>query len=433
MGPIVDQNEIKTKDFERMIYKHIQDSEFGKTSAEIAHDLKISRPTVNKYLEILVQKDRLTAHKIGSYTLYTIIIQKDSNFFTNLWFASFSSLFDISPGFSIDKSLILKIISIGKETARKMDFDMGKNLKEFEGKEPSPIFLEELISAVKTFFLKYLPWEKKPTIEFVPFVDNMPPMTRILRISDPGLITKGAHLHYYFIGGFLQEKMSQLTKHNISFNLIKDLSRDDESVYYSIGFVQKYFIDVSIDSFLDTTKNTTFYLDILYRFFNEIVPSTLKKTMIDKKLCYQITVKSNQRMEDYFEKFSSVLRNFTQFTQLYAPRTRKGIPYEDWPEEVYLIVDVSTNAGYLFEEILKISKEIASFAGANIHIEKLNSQFKWSFKDASDFYITFPFLNPPEEIREQITKMGFNSEYYYEIRKAIREEAENMMVKKNEL
>lgn len=428
-----EHREIKTKDFERIIFTHILNSEYGKTSAQIAQELQISRPTVNKYLEVLVQKDRIISHKIGSYTLYTIIERKDSSFFTNLWFAAFSSFFHIAPSSTIDKTILTKIVLFGKETARNMTVDLGNALKEYRNKEPSPLFLEEIINSVKQFFIKYLPWEKKPTIEFVPIFDNMPPMTRILRISDPGLISKGAYLHYYFIGGFIQEKLSELTNQNISFNLIKDLTPADECIYYTIGFVQKYFIDMSIVEHSDKTKTDIFYLDILYQFFNEIVPSTLKRRINNKKQCYEITVKSNQRMEEYFEKFSSTIRNFSAFNQLYSKSiTKKEIPYEDWPDEVYLIVDVSTNAGYFFEEILKISKIISSFVGANTHIEKADSVFKWSFKDASDFYITFPFLNPPQDIREQISSMGFNSEYYYEIRKAIRVETEKMIMKRNE-
>ena len=89
----------KDRDIGVEILLLLEGSRMGKTISEIAHDLDISRPTIYKYLRMLLRDEKVDRHVIGSYKAYTTKKSNDKTLFQDLYMALLAAVKDFQANY----------------------------------------------------------------------------------------------------------------------------------------------------------------------------------------------------------------------------------------------------------------------------------------------------------------------------------------------
>ncbi|OLS12091.1 MAG: hypothetical protein RBG13Loki_4289 [Promethearchaeota archaeon CR_4] len=125
------------------------------------------------------------------------------------------------------------------------------------------------------------------------------------------------------------------------------------------------------------------------------------------------------------------MKNLEIINKLDIRSTRKYIPYEDWPDVPFLVVQLITNVGFTFDEYHRATMKIFPHAGYNVLFEKIPNGLKINLLEEFDFEALFVSQVDENSTREHYAKLGILSEEYLtERRSALIEIMEEMRRKR---
>jgi hypothetical protein len=243
-------------------------------------------------------------------------------------------------------------------------------------------------------------------------------MTRLIRLKDPGFNSANASIHYYFIAGLLQEKLSHIAGMPMVFRVAQDIQQSDEIVYFEIGFVEYYFLDISVVEQADASKIARDFLDPFRDFFTQNLGADVSEYLLGDVLHYELKFPDNQLVEEFFVLWAEIFRKNVQVMRELNIRTdRADVAYEDWVEPSYVIIQITSNIGFTFDDYYHSVAENFPAVGYGVHIEKIPNGICVNFKDPWDYEVLFINTLDDDVMREHYRQLGIESEEYLQRRK----------------
>ncbi len=177
----------------------------------------------------------------------------------------------------------------------------------------------------------------------------------------------------------------------------------------------KSFIDCSILSQRDRTKDPIFYLEKVEKIFTQMMPLD-KQSFKDKtgRNHIRLECKDNQQFEAFIKKWSLYFDNLLDALpkSMKHPPT-KSLPKEDAPslkKEVYLVMKIQTNLTNLSNYLLNLANGIYSRLGLNIFYESVADGLITYIQEKSDFDTFLRPISNEKTVREYYQKLGIKSE-----------------------
>ncbi len=395
-------------------------STLGLTQFQISEQLKVSRQTIKKYLDELVSERKIQAFAIGAYTLYYLPKNQDYTFYQVLYYGALRvSAYLTSSREWLNPELIE--VAWG-EIIDQITIPSEEEIPRLE-KRPTPDLLERLLDVVCSMVNKLKFFNLIPNATILPPLGTQSPMTRLIRVQDPGLKDNGSAQHYYLISNLLQEKLTYKSGLPIIVRVAGEIQPENTEFYYEIGFVEQYFLDVCVTDLIDNTIDPRHYLDMIQTCFANFLKFTKREYMLGNTLHYELKFADNRQFEEFWGiRTKSLIKNFEIIQKLGIQSSRKHIPYEDWPDEHTLIIQLITNVGYTFDEYHRAAMKVFPHAGYNVHFEKIPNGLQINMLEEFDFEATFIIPTDQNSIREHYRKLGITSEEFFKERQHIYEE-----------
>ncbi len=419
----------KKQQIKKEIVTLLTQSTIGLTQYQISEQLKVARQTVKKYLDELKNEEKIQSSAIGAYTLYYLPKISDYSFYQVLYYGALRvSAYLTSLRDWLNPELI-EIAWGGIIDQIPLPFE--EEIPQLE-KKPSPDLLERLLYVVCNMVNHLKFFNLNPHAEILPPMGTQSPMTRLLRVNDPGLRENGSAQHYYLIASLLQEKLTMRSGLRIIVRVAREIQPEETEIYYEIGFIEQYFLDISVTELKDNNVDPRYYLDKIQAFFSTFLKCTTREYNLGNTLHYELKFANNLQVEEFWAARAKIfLKNFEIIQKLGIKSTRKWIPYEDWPEGSTLIIQLVTNVGFTFDEYHRAAMKIFPSAGYNVHYEKIPNGLKINLLDDFDFEALFVNQVNEASIRAHYEKLGITSEEYFKERQRVFLEIQEEMKKKN--
>ena len=420
---------VKRQEFKKRIVNLLLETIIGLTQFQISEKLKIARQTVKKYLNELVAEKKIDSLAVGAYTLYTASKQSDHSIYQVLYNGALRAAGYLTSLTSWQNPELLEIA--WGDIIENTTIPFEDEIPHLE-KKSTPDLLECLLDVVCKIInsLKHL--NQYPHAEILPPLGTQSPMTRLIHVKDAGLTDLGAAQHYYLLAGLLQEKLTFKSGIPIIVRVARDIQKGDTELYFEIGFVEQYFIDVAIIEQSDTNTPMRHYLDIIKKYFTTFMQLTTREYLLGNTLHYELRSDDNQQVEEFFAARAKMfLKNLEILNSVGIKSTRKYVPYEDWPDVPFLGVQLITNIGFTFDEYERATMKVFPHAGYNVHYEKIPNGLKINLLE--EFDLEALFVNQVDEatMREHYSKLGITSEEYFkERRRALIEITEDIRRKR---
>jgi hypothetical protein len=417
---------VSTSPLKKQIEDVVRNAEFGITSSQIANQLTVAWRTVNKYLGELVREGRVTSHAVGPYSVFTARKHGEQSISEVLYYGALKVGASMARHGLPQLDKVAEIMrQVWKGLGNRISLPLESEIASIRG-EPSAADLERLIEVAKTTLCEFGLFGEYPRTEVIPPLGTAFPKTRLIRLHDPGFIKEGAWTHYYFLASLIEAKLTQKTGIHVIFHVANEIQPGDEVVYFEIGFVDLYYLDVSIfkSNDPDPRHDAHFFLDQIKDYFLPFLDLDIKKIEKEDKetgknnLHYRVTILDSLQIDEFLTFRAKSLRaNARIFANLKLKSLRAWIPYEDWPQDPYLVVDFVTNLGFAFEDYHDAMRETFPKIGYCMHIEKIPSGQRINFLEPFDFDVLFLKQLDDAAVREHYTKLGIFSEEYLKLRK----------------
>jgi len=415
--------------FKQRILNALQESDFGLTPTQMADQLKIARATATKYLEELNVEGKILVHFVGPYSVYSIKHNGESSLYQSLYYGAVKGSALLASGYPH-----LNLQTIWNDLVDKVTIPYEDEITPVVG-QPTPDYLERLMQIANNILSEFGYYSEFPKIEIIPPLGSQSPMTRLIRVIDPGFIEQGAEFHYYFLASLLQEKFTRRAGIPVVFRLTQDIQPQDTVIYIEIGFIESYYVDACIIEQRDTSKDPREFLDIITSYFGNYLRVKVREFELGNVLHYECKFLENREWEELFAIRAKTFRKNVELLRKFNLRpTRQWIPYEDWPEPPYLIVQFVTNLGFAFDDFHRAMREGYQVAGYCMHFEKIPNGIRMNFREKLDFDTLWTNFSSDEDIRELYRNFGIESEQYLvERKKALLEILEEMKKKRLEI
>jgi DNA-binding Lrp family transcriptional regulator len=280
----------------------LQDDEFGKTPFEIAKLLNISRQTSNKYLQELEDEKKIKKFEAGPYNIYMFVRPRDDLLFEKLYFFLLSVIDHLK---GTNPELIEPIIAQFKRNRHRLikEIDLPSRIQipDLSKQQKTYDNLLTLMEGVRYFIYTLVPSPKPYSIEVIPALDMVKPMSFELRVEDPGFIMKGVGFHFQIISNIVQERLSILAGADVFFRISRPIYENLPYIYFELGYVDKYFQDFSVFEFNAYETNERDLLNEIKLFYGSMSKFDTEESVIDKKLHYKLTFHNNQELEQLYE------------------------------------------------------------------------------------------------------------------------------------
>ncbi len=177
----------------------------------------------------------------------------------------------------------------------------------------------------------------------------------------------------------------------------------------------KPFIDCSILSYRDRSKDSIFYLEELSQIFTRMMPMN-KRSFKDEtgRLHIRLECKDNQQFEAVFKKwclhFEKLLDSLpkTMKRPLTKSLTKKDAP--SVKNEAYLVIKIQTNHGILPNYPTNLANAIYPLMGLQVFYETVLDGFIAYIQEESDFNTILTSLWDEKRVREYCEKLAIKSE-----------------------
>lgn len=395
------------------ILKVLRVSDFGLTASELStHEgVDVSRPTAVKYLQKMLDENIILSRPVGSYTLYyTKKVTEDPS--NTLYLTLLGELAKFLPG-ELDMDRVIRFVhKAGRRMAMGMELPSEIELESYFEAEEDFSVLKGIAQVVEVFLNYFFKSEKGQNVEIVKPLGQSTPRSLLLRIINPFGVDTKSELHFHFIAKAIEEKVKYLTRLPIY------LSNPDirpEAVYFELGFVEKYFFDISVVEhapgvkskyLLDRCKN--WLMAAMSLDFEEFTDPE------NRRLHYKFTVDVNRDLEAFFENIAHALHENKALAQELGLRpTREWHPYEDWPDQEYAQIEFIANFEYLFDYFEEVSRQVYPYASYCIHIERTNKGFLMYFMEELDYRVLTTSTNSFAELRNIYNEFGVDSEEFF--------------------
>jgi hypothetical protein len=384
----------------------------GLTQFKISENVQVARQTIKKYLDELQTEGKIQAAEIGAYTLYTL--PKDPNrdhlFSQMLYYGALRVSAYLTKSHEWLNPELIEIAWGGIIDQISIPFE--EEIPRLE-KKPTPDLLERLLNVVCKLINSLKIFNLHPNAGILPPLGTQSPMTRLIRVEDPGLKESGSVQHYYLIAGLLQEKLTYRSGMPIIVRVAREIQSDDTEFYYEVGFVEQYYLDTSIVEQQDTNVDPHTYLDVIQKWFSTFLKCTTREYFLGNTLHYELRFADNLQFEEFWAvRARSLLKNLEIFQKYSLKATRKFIAYEDWPDNPFLIVQLITNVGFTLDEYRRAARKVYPYAGYNVFLESIPNGLKISMLEPFDFEATWVIHIDENSIREHYHKIGITSEEY---------------------
>ncbi len=418
----------KKQQVKKLIITQLTQSTFGLTQFQISEQLKVARQTVKKYLDELIDEGKIQSSIIGAYTLYYLPKNQDYTLCQALYYGALRvSAYLTSPHDWLNPELI-EIAWGGIIDQISIPFE--DEIPHME-KRQTPDLLEHLLDAVCNMVNNFKFFNLNPFAEILPPLGSQSPMTRLIRVKDPGLKENGSIQHYYLIAGLLQEKLTYRSGLPIIVRVAREVQPEDTELYYEIGFVEQYSLDICILEQFDNDSDQRNYLEIIKNYFSAFLRSTTREYLLGNTLHYELRFADNLEVEEFWAtRAKLLLKNLEIFQRLYSKSIRKHLPYEDWPDGHTLIVQLITNVGFTFDEFHRAARKVFPYAGYNVHFEKIPNGLKVNMLENFDFEALFVNFTDEKVMREHYRQLGITSEEYFRERQRAFQEIQEEMKQK---
>ncbi len=419
------RDQIHTKSRRVLNYKEqimdiLRDSEHGVTSSKIASQLALAWRTVNKYLGELTKEGRVQAHNIGAYTIYLAQKVGEQSIYPVLYCAAMKIGGSIVQGEEVNAERIaIALRGIWEELGGQVTVPFESEISAINGR-PTPEILEHLLEVMKKILCEFGYFGKYPQVEIFPPIGSLTPMTRRIRLTDPGYIMAGAGIHYSLLAGLLQEKLIQKTGFKVMFRVAGEIQPKDEVVEFELGFVDHYIMDLNVVEQGNPEISPRDYLGRIENFLSTFFRRNLREYKVGETLHNEVTCLDNTQVEDFFAARAKAVRKNVEIIQKYNIQpTRKCIPWEDWPPgPPYVVIDFVTNLGFFFDEFVSAIRKSFTLAGYCVQYETIPNGVRMHFLEKEDFEIFFSNIFDDQAMREHYRFFGITSEDYFRERKA---------------
>lgn len=415
----------KKQKVKKLIASLLTQSPLGLTQFQISEQLKVARQTVKKYLDELVSEGKIQSSAVGAYTLYYLPKNLDHTFFQILYYGALRISAYLTAAHEWLNPELIEIAWGGILDQITLPFE--DEIPRLE-KKPSPDLLERLIDTVCNMVNNLKFFHLMPYAEILPPMGTQSPMTRLIRVRDQGLKETGSAQHYYLIASLLQEKLTERAGLPIIVRVAREIQQEDTEIYYEIGFVEQYFLDISVTELKDNNINPRHYLDIIRDFFATFLKCTTREYILGNTLHYELKFADNLLFEEFWASRSKLfMKNLEILKRLGLQATRKWIPFEDWPEGSTLVIQLLTNVGFTFDEYHRAAMKVFPYAGYNVLYEKIPNGMKINMLEDFDFEALFVNQIDDASIREHYRKIGIISEEYLKERQRAFQEIQEEM------
>jgi len=403
--------------YKNRILETIRDSEFGITPSQIAAQLSIAWRTVNKYVGELTKEGRVSAHIIGPYVVYSARKLGEQSVYQVLYYGAIKTGTRIVQADGFKPDIIPRYLrETWEELANHSTLPFESDIPLFKG-QLTPNDLGRLIDVVNNILCEFGYFGEYPKVETIPPLGTSSPMTRLIRLKDPGFIAAGARIHYYLLAGLLEEKLTQKTGIHVTFRVAREIQLGEEVVYFEIGFVESYHIDICVVEKSDPHKDARFYLDTMKNYFSNFLRMNVREYYVGDALHYDFKLLDNLQVDEFFTfRTKSLRRNAEIFNKLKIKSQRQWLPYEDWPESPFLAVEFVSNVGFAFEDYHHAMMETFPLAGYCIHFEKIPNGMRTNFLESRDFDLLFFNQTDDSAVREHYRRLGITSEEFFKQR-----------------
>ncbi len=422
----------KKHQIKKQIVALLTQSTLGLTQFQISEQLKVSRQTVKKYLDELVSEGKAQSFAIGAYTLYLLPKNRDYTFYQVLYFGALRISAYLTSSHEWLNPELIEIAWGGIIDQISLPYE--EEIPHME-KKPSPDLLERLLDVVCNIINNLKFFNLNPYAEILPPMGTQSPMTRLIKVRDSGLKENGSAQHYYLIAGLFQEKLTLKSGLPIVVRIAREIQPEDIEFYYEIGFVEQYFLDISVVEQKEKSVDPRHYLDIIKTYFSTFQRCTTREYMLGNTLHYELKFADNLEVEEFWAGRAKLfLKNYEIFQKLGLKSARKWIPYEDWPEDSTLIIQLITNVGFTFDEYHRAAMKVFPVAGYNVHYEKIPNGLKINMLEDFDFEVLFVNQIDNNSMKEHYQKLGITSEEFFKERQIalleIQEEMKNRRIQK---
>jgi len=392
--------------YKKAIIRNLEDSGYGKTASEIAQDLDISRPTAIKYLKWLEREDKVKRHVMGRYNVFLVEPKQDQDLFQHLYLLLMAGFNDLQI---LDEKLLGILVTKFKHYSRsiikKINLSFEGHIPDLSKEEQSYENLEQLVEIVRQFLRQLVIYGKNPSIEIIPPLGKLRPMSLLLKLEDPGFAEQNAILHYYFVARVIEEKISRLTHADLYFNVVEPIMKDGKNIYYELGYIENYYLELSIEENASAPFSKKDLLDQIKAFYASAIKSQTEERMAPDGPHYIFRSLSNRDLEEFFETIiRDNIENVAIASELIQdPKVRiirKWVPIEDWIEPPYAVVNCVANFGYLVDEYIRTANQAYKFSGTCVHFEKIDGGWRLNLKERLDFDMLFTPLNEVQKYKE---------------------------------
>ncbi len=395
----------------------IRNSDFGITSSQIANKLGIAWRTVDKYLKELVRDGRVTSHMVGAYSVFIARKLGEQPVYQLLYTAAIKIGSNMVQGVEFQPDKVPRFLrETWEELGNHVTLPFENEIPHVKG-TPNPEFFELLIEVTKRILGEFGYFGNYPKVETIPPLGKSSPLTRLIQLKDPGFIRSRTWTHFHLLANFLEYKLTKITGIPVFFHVAGEIRPQDEMVYFEIGLVENYYIDLSIVQISDPSKNARFYLDIIKNFFSTFFRMKVREYSVGDILHYEGIFLDNQQLDEFFSlRAKSLRKNKEIFEKLKLKGTRKWVPYEDWPDP-FIVVDFINNVGFAVDDYFQAMGETFPEIGYNLWIEIIPGGKRLNFLEPFDFDILFFNQFDDASVREHYRKLGITSEEFLTQRK----------------
>jgi predicted ArsR family transcriptional regulator len=405
------------QNYKQTILSALQASDFGHTPAQVAQNLKIARATATKYLEELRVEGKVEVHSVGPYAVYSLKRHGNFSVYQTLYYAATMYAGLLESGHSP-----LSVESIWYDLADKVTLPYEEDILPVKG-QPTPDYLDRIIHVTVNilselgYFLEY------PKTEIVPPLGTQSPMTRLIRVIDEGFFDHNAGIHYNLIAGLLQEKLSSRAGIPVIFRLTPEIQPEEHVLYYEIGFIESYYLDASVIEQVDTLADPREYLDAYKNYLGRHTQLNVREYDFGGSPHYEFKFVKNREWEEFFALRAMFSRKSAElFRKLHLQSNRKWVPYVDWTESPFLVIQLVSNVGFAFDDYTRAMMEVYPLIGYCIYVEKIPNGLRMNFKEERDYKAYFTEYDSEDDIRALYASFGIESEEFLEGRKQILQE-----------
>lgn len=406
----------KTKrSIEAQILALLGQTQFGNTATEITDRLDLSRPTVDKYLKKLAAEKKIFSHAYGRSIVYFVEGVRSARGQASLrqfYLALARGLDQLlhEPNNFSKANPKNALLRLGNLLASNLTLPGDISFPSLEGRPLRYADLQQVAVSLEPWVRHLALDGSKLDYEVIPPLGNSEPRSLLVRlretIDDPVVL----HAHYSLVAGMLEQKLHALT----GVSLFLDVSEIKEtSVFLELGFIDKYYIDVVVESQRDDSVDPRGFLDRVRDNYLQLFTSNFHEYERDGQLHYYFELVRNEDLEQYMETYGAVLDfNVQLFEELGLDSNRRRLPRAEWPEDPYVVLRYATNFGPLSDYLLETSEKARDHMGYNFAIEKVPEGLEFAFKDSLDFENLYTPGTDREAMEAIYREYGIDNEEY---------------------